>query len=718
MSPAAWLYAIAIFLGSTLLFLVEPMAGKRLTPLLGGSAAVWTTCLVFFQTALLLGYLCAHGMASRLRPRMQALVYVALLGGSLTQVIFNLNPSLHSSTAHPVRSVFLLLSSLIGLPFLTLSATNPLLQSWYARGFASGATGDAVATTPPYRLFALSNFGSLLGLVLYPWLIEPRFTLHSQAVAWLGGFVFFAIVCSLILFRLLQSSARVTTGAPTVREQLTLAAPSVAPPSLGDRLLWMLLAACGSVLLCSVTNHISQNIAAIPLLWIIPLTIYLLTFVLAFSGRQKSHGLMSRQMPGMGLPVGRFILLCLMAIAVTSMGYVIYDTKLTLQFQVSIVFFCLALFITCLFCHRELYRLRPAPEYATSYYLLIAAGGALGSVFVGILAPVIFSGNYELACGLVFAAALALVVAWRLPLGWRVFWSAATLAMLAVVYFQVRYDTRNTIARTRGFYGTLRVTESLTPPETRTLMNGTIIHGVQVLTDDDRREPTSYYTHQAGVGLALDYCCDQRPRRVGVIGLGAGTIAAYGRPGDVIRFYDINPQVERIAGSLFYYLRESQASIEIVTGDARVSLAGEQPQNYDVLVVDAFSGDAIPVHLLTREAIALYRRHLKPDGILAVHVSNKYLELAPLVLKQAEDAGLQAALVEAEDKEDEGVEAYASSWVLVTANQAFLNLPKVDEVTQEITPIPGLRLWTDDYNSLLPLLSNDKSKWFSRSSDE
>lgn len=717
MSSAALLYAIAIFLGSTLLFLVEPMAGKRLTPLLGGSAAVWTTCLVFFQTALLLGYLCAHGMASRLRPRMQALVYVGLLGGSLAQVILNLNPSLHSSTAHPVSSVFWLLSSLIGLPFLTLSATNPLLQSWYARGFASGATGDAAATTPPYRLFALSNFGSLLGLVLYPWLIEPRFTLHSQAVAWLGGFVFFAIICGLILWRLLRSSSRVTTSAPPAREEQTPTAPSAAPPSLRDRALWMLLAACGSVLLCSVTNHISQNIAAIPLLWIIPLTIYLLTFVLAFSGRQKSQGLMSRQMPGMGMSVGRFILMCLMAIAVISMGYVIYDTKLTLKFQLSIAFFCLALFFTCLFCHRELYRLRPAPEHATSYYLLIAAGGALGSVFVGILAPVIFSGNYELACGLVFAAALAVAVAWRLPIGWRVFWSAATLAMLAVVYFQVQYDIRHAIARTRGFYGTLRVTQSLTPPETRTLMNGTIIHGVQVLSDDERREPTSYYTHESGVGLAIDHCCGDRPRRIGVIGLGAGTLAAYGRPGDVIRFYDINPQVEHIAGSLFFYLRESQASIEIVTGDARVSLAGEQPQNYDVLVVDAFSGDAIPVHLLTREAIALYRRHLKPDGILAVHVSNRYLELAPLVLKQAEDAGLQALLVTSEDKEDQGIEAYNADWVLVTANQAFLNQPKVDEVTTEITPISGLRLWTDDYNSLLPLLSHDKSKWVTRSDE-
>jgi len=717
MSSSALLYAIAIFLGSTLLFLVEPMAGKRLTPLLGGSAAVWTTCLVFFQTALLMGYLCAHGIASRLKPRIQALVYLAMLGGSLVQVIFNLNPDLHSSTAHPIRSVFLVLSSLIGLPFLTLSATNPLLQSWYARGFGSGASGT-VAATPPYRLFALSNFGSLLGLVLYPWLIEPRFTLHAQAVAWLCGFLVFAIVCGLILLRLLRHASQMKAEpTPTQSTDVTTQLSVAAPPSSADRLLWIGLAACGSVLLCAVTNHISQNIAAIPLMWILPLTLYLLTFVLAFNDRQKTKSFFTVQIPGLGITIGRFMLMGFLAIAVGGMGFVIYDTRWSFPFQLSIAFFCLALFVACLFCHKELHRLRPAPQYATSYYLWIATGGALGSVFVGIMAPVVFSGNYELAWGLVFTSALAVAISMRLPVGWRIFWVATTLAMIAVVYFQVKESKRHTVARTRSFYGTLRVTESLEPPNngvTRTLLNGTIKHGVQVFTDAKRREPMSYYAHDSGVGLAIDHCCGDRPRRIGVIGLGAGTVAAYGKLGDVIRFYDINPQVVQISDSLFTYRKESGARIEIVVGDARVSLAAEPPQEYDVLVVDAFSGDAIPVHLMTREAIALYRRHLKPDGILAVHVSSQYLDLPPVVLQQAKDAGLQAWLVDTEDQEEDGNEEYAADWVLVSANDAFFKLKEVDEATSEITAKPGLRLWTDDYNSLLPLLKYDKLSAFKR----
>jgi len=724
------------------------MAGKRLTPLLGGSAAVWTTCLVFFQTALLLGYLCAHWMATRLRPRMQALVYLALLGGSVVQVVANINPNLHASTARPISSVFLVLSALIGLPFLTLSATNPLLQSWYARGFANPeSNGNAAATTPPYRLFALSNFGSLLGLVVYPWLIEPRFTLHSQAVTWLGGFLFFALVCSTILWRLHRSTASSSSApksAPDVTSEAAAAGgpavgqQQVTPPSNRDRALWLLLAACGSLMLSAITNHISQNIAAIPLMWIIPLTIYLLTFVLAFSSNQKRPGLLSRRIPGIGVSVSRLLMMAFLAIAVGATGFLIYDIHWTAPFQISILFFCLALFTVCLFCHRELHHLRPAPQYATSFYLLIATGGALGSMFVGILAPVIFPGNYELVCGLVFTSALAVMVVWREPLGWRLFWAAVTVAMLTVVYSQIKTNSRNAVAQMRSFYGTLRITQTIDTPQagatekpggagaqvaplgaTRVLVNGTIKHGVQVFTEELRREPTSYYTRDSGVGMAMEHCCGDRPRRVGVIGLGAGTMAAYGKPGDVIRFYDINPQVERVARSLFSYLTESQATIEVVLGDARISLANEPSQNYDVLVVDAFSGDAIPVHLLTREAIALYRRHLKPDGILAVHVSSQYLSLPPVVLQQAQNAGLQAWLIGTEDHEDQGTEAYASDWVLVSANAAFFKDPAVDAVTEEISPLPGLRLWTDDYNSLLPLLKYDKLNAFSHdASDE
>ncbi len=695
MSPLNVLYATAIFLGSFLLFLVEPMAAKRLVPLLGGSAAVWTTCLVFFQTALLLGYLCAHWLATRLRQRAQTLVYTGLLAVCVAQAALNLRPELHASTDHPIRSVFWLLTTLIGLPFLVLSATNPLLQAWYTR------RGAGEAGVPPYRLFALSNFGSLLALVIYPWLVEPRFSLRTQSAIWLGGFSVFAVACAGIALSSGRRGAIVSDrgGAANAVRQ--------AAPPLHHRVLWLLLAACGSLLLCAMTNHISQNIAAIPLLWIVPLIAYLLSFVIAFSRGQWMPGLLRIRIPVLNVSVGRMGLLGLSAVSLGGLVFMMSDARQDLPLIVAIPFYCGTLFLFCLFCHAELHRLRPAPEHATSFYLLIAAGGALGSVFVGVLAPIIFSGSYELGYGLVFTSVLALAVTWKQGIGWRIFWSAASVAVAAaLLVFHARSDGEHTLARVRNFYGTLRVTEDPDPPfpgETRYLINGTIRHGSQIFTDELRRTPTTYYSHDSGIGLALDLCCGTRPRRVGVIGLGAGTLAAYGREGDVFRFYDINPLVEPIARHWFTYLRESAATIEVVPGDARLSLARESSQQYDVLAVDAFSGDAIPVHLLTSQALALYQRHLAPGGIIAFHVSNKFLNLAPVVKEEADHAGLQVGyVVVTEDDDQKGT--YSSDWVLVTANSDFLSLDKVEDATYEIPALPGLRLWTDDYNSVLPLL--------------
>jgi spermidine synthase len=708
MSPLVVLYAIAIFLGSFLLFLAEPMAAKRLVPLLGGSAAVWTTCLVFFQVALLFGYLCAHWMATRMRQRTQSLVYTGLLAVCLAQAGLNLRPDLHASTDHPVRSVFWLLTTLIGLPFLLLSATNPLLQAWYARGFARmsrsaqpGALKSQQAA-PPYRLFALSNFGSLLALVVYPWLVEPYFSLRAQGLIWLAGFIVFALACAGIAVVSGNGAISGSHAAPVAASRA-----SEPRPPLRDRVLWLLLAACGSLLLCAMTNHMTQNIAAIPLLWIVPLIMYLLSFVIAFSRGQWLPGLLRFQIPVLGVPVARMVLLGLTAVTLGSLVYMLDDARMDLPLMASLPFYCSALFIACLFCHAELHRLRPSPHQATSFYLLIAAGGALGSIFVGVVAPMIFSANYELACGLVFTAVLALAVTWRQGIGWRVVWSAASLGIAAVLFFfQARGDGEHTIARLRNFYGILRVTEDLAPPfkgVTRLLYHGTIRHGSQIFTDELRATPTTYYAHDSGVGLALDLCCGDKPRRVGVIGLGTGTLAAYGRKGDVFRFYDINPLVERIARNLFSYLRESAATIEIVPGDARLSLASKPSQRYDVLVVDAFSGDAIPVHLLTSQALELYLDHLKPGGIIAFHVSNSFLELSPVVLQQAEHAGLQAAFVSSEDDE-KGTGEYNSDWVLVTSNKEFLSQPAIAESATPIAAKAGLRLWTDDYSSVLPLL--------------
>lgn len=712
MSPINWLYAVAIFLGSFLLFLVEPIAAKRMLPLLGGSAAVWTTCLVFFQVALLVGYLCAHWLANLLRRRTQAVVYVVLLAACVVQGSMNLHPELHASTTHPISSVFRVLTMLIGLPFLVLSANNPLLQAWYARG--SGSTGGSGEVRQPYRLFALSNFGSLLALLVYPWMVEPRFSLRVQSVIWFAGFVAFAAATTAIAFLQARASrAAAMAAASQTAVSISYSTPDTRPvrpealPSTRDRILWLLLAACGSLLLCAMTNHMTQNVAAVPLLWILPLTMYLLSFVIAFSRGQWLPGLMRLRIPVLGLSIARMWLLGLTFVAVGGLVYIGFYWREELPpLWLSLSFYSLSLLTLCLFCHAELHRLCPAPRHATSFYLTIAAGGALGSLFVGVGAPLIFSGSYELACSLVITTLLVFAVTWQLGIGWRLFWGAGSVAVAALlIYGHKHQDQDRTIVRVRNFYGALRVTESLDAPYpdvTRMLFNGTITHGTQIFTQELRDSPTTYYGHKSGVGLALDHCCGNRPRRVGVIGLGAGTLAAYGRSGDVFRFYDINPLVERIAKTVFTYLRESKAQIEIIPGDARLSLAAEPPQQYDALVVDAFSSDAIPVHLLTEQAIELYRRHVKPEGILAFHVSNKYLNLVPVVEQEAENAGLKSAFIISNDDDDSGV--YSSDWVLMTANDEFLSRKEVEDSTGESPEVKNLRLWTDDYNSVLPLL--------------
>lgn len=705
MSPINWLYAVAIFLGSFLLFLIEPIAAKRLLPLLGGSAAVWTTCLVFFQIALLFGYLCAHWVANRLPRRRQALVYMGLLGVCVVQAGVNLNPDLRASTLHPISSVFLVLTTLIGVPFLVLSANNPLLQAWYAQGLST-ATPGAATVRPPYRLFALSNFGSLLALLIYPWLVEPRFTLHMQSLIWFGGFILFALACTGIA--LLQAqSARSSAVDPDPGSAVVAANHSAEPrPSPRDRILWLLLAACGSLLLCAMTNHIVQNVAAVPLLWILPLTMYLLSFVIAFSRGQWLPGLLRLRIPVLGLSIARMWLLGFTFVALGGLVYLAFYWREEVPLWLSLSFYSLALLTLCLFCHAELHRLCPAPTYATSFYLMIAAGGALGSLFVGVAAPLIFSGSYELACGLVVTTLLIFAVTWTLGIGWRIFWGIASIAVIALlIYAHIRQDEDRTLVRVRNFYGALRVTEELTPPfteVTRILYNGTITHGTEILTPELRDSPTSYYGHHSGVGMALDLCCGNKPRRVGVIGLGAGTLAAYGRIGDVFRFYDINPLVVEISQNTFFYLRDSKANIEIIPGDARLSLASEPPQAYDVLVIDAFSGDAIPVHLLTAQAMELYRRHMKPDGIIAFHVSNKYLNLIPVVEQEAKHAGLQSAHIASYDEDEIGV--YGADWVLVTLKDQVLSKDEIADSTEDSPGVPGLRLWTDDYNSVLPIL--------------
>ena len=672
-SPAgrALAYALAIFLGSTLLFLLEPIAAKRLVPLLGGSAAVWTACLVFFQTALLLGYYLAHLLATRTTPRTQVTTYVALLALSVAQLLFAVAPALEANVERPILSVLWLLSALIGVPFVTLSATSPLLQSWFARSAPEGR-GDA------YGLFAISNVGSIAALLAYPWLIESRLTLGAQTIL-----VTIVLVILATLAGVIGASVRKAEhgehGSP-------IAEPAAVPTRA--RVVWVALAACASLLLAAATTHISQNVAALPLVWILPLVAYLLSFVVAFS---------NRSWPPRWLVVVLAILGQLLTAELLDRGV------LGVPIVPATATYCVALFFLCLFLHRELYQRRPAPRHLTSFYLHVAAGGALGAVLVAIVAPLVLPGNYDLAIGLALTAVLGLVIGWPGARLMRVVWAFLVVDGILLVGSQVDND-RGAILRVRNFYGTMRVTHAHEPPKAavRSLYHGVIIHGRQVLHSQFRRLPITYYARTSGLGLALDQCCRNGPRRIGVIGLGTGAVAVYGNPGDTIRFYEIDRSVEEIARSYFTYLSDTPAVTEIVLGDARVSLAAEPPQRYDVLVVDAFSGDAVPAHLMTAQALEVYRRHLAPGGIVAFHVSNNFLALAPVVEQLAGSAGMQAVRVI--DRENPARLVLDSDWVLVTANAEFLANPAVVRARRPVNVPAGLRLWTDDYSSLLPII--------------
>ncbi len=672
------LFATTIFLASFLLFLVEPIAARQLLPVLGGSAAVWITCLVFFQTALLLGYMYAHWLARRHAPALHSTLLAIAAAAAILWVARTFIGS--SGAGHPILTVFSVLSVSIGVPFLVLSATSPLLQVWWAR-LESGEI--------PYRLYSLSNLASLLALAAYPSLVEPNLTLHAQRLAWCCGFLLFAIL-SVIL------TVRIRSAVPAAPNPATSENESIPSTPLSRKLLWFFLPLGAAMQLCAVTSYLTANVAAIPLLWILPLGVYLITIILAFQFQVT-------------LPWG--IIARVMVVMLGALAYTLSKVNSTWPLWLSITFFLIELFFACIFCHSAATGLRPQrASEATLFYLLFAAGGAAGSFLVGIAAPLAFNINLDLPLTFLVTALLALAVNWRGNWSQRLLWIVASAGMLVVTFMVRRALTHNATVTVRNFYASLRVTQDLfSYPGTtvRTLMNGSIQHGTQIFgTDELRRTPTTYYARDSGVGLAIRFCCgdgpQSRPRNIGVIGLGAGTIAAYGRPGDHIRFYDINPAVQPIARNVFTYIRDSQAQIDIIEGDARTSLAREQPQHFDVLVVDAFSGDAIPIHLLTREALDLYRRHLAPGGILAFHISNRHVDLEPPIALLAASAHMEARHVYSLGKDEPG--AYSSTWMLVTDNADFFLQPELVAHAFDPDIKPGLRLWTDDYSALLPVL--------------
>ncbi len=665
-------------LSAFLLFLVQPMLAKQMLPVFGGASSVWIACLVFFQLWLLAGYAYADWL-TKLTSRRQAWVHTALLAAAALSLLGHASP-MRSSGSFPSLTIFLSLLRSVGLPYLALASTSPLLQSWWVR-----RNGSRV----PYGLFALSNLASLLALLLYPWRIEPRFNLTAQFAWWSGGFVLFAAMCVVLAWQ--GSELQVASGTPasSLPDERVAAVESV-PVSPGRRVLWVLLPMCSSMMLCATTTHLTQDVAAIPLLWVLPLAVYLVSFILTFEGERF---------------YSRLVVPRLLALMVASMAYSLFRFGIGFPLLITLPLFLLGLFAVCWFCHGELFRLRPPAGSPTRFYLYVAAGGALGAIFSGIVAPAIFTHAYELSVTLAFVSALALVVLWEQKWSARLLWAVCVALMIYVPVKQARAYSFGSLAQVRNFYGSLRVTESHNPPgavTTRHLFNGIIEHGMQIFSDNLRREPTSYYARDSGVGLALENCCKGRPRRVGVVGLGVGTLAAYGNAGDAFRFYEINPEVERLARTFFTFLRDTPATVRIVPGDARLSLTAEPPEHYDVLVIDAFSGDAIPVHLLTREAMRVYLRHLDSGGVLAFHVSNQHLDLAPVVGMLAEDAGMHAVQINSQSNKARG--EFAADWVLVTTNPAIYLNEDVVNASVPIAQISGLRLWTDNDNSLLPLL--------------
>jgi len=696
-------YALTIFWSALLLFLVQPILGKQILPWFGGAPAVWTTCLLFFQILLLGGYVYTHGLSAWLRPRAQAIVHMGLLAGSLWMLPIAADPAYRSEIqGEPTWQILSLLLFTVGAPYFLLSATGPLLQAWFAKTHARS----------PYRLYALSNVGSLLALLGYPFLVEPNLKLGEQTANWSWGYAVFAAVCGVCAVQLLLRGERDSaTGANGIVAALDSPSNQSARPAttqhespratLGVMMLWLGLTTMASAMLMATTNLICQEVAVVPFLWILPLVLYLFSFIICFDS------------PRWYLRWLFFGLLIITASSATVLLYLGPNASIFSQIAV----YALTLFAAAMVCHGELARSRPPSSQLTLFYLLAAAGGALGGLFVAIVAPACFTGYWEYPISLVGCCTLGVIALardrrgpfYRPGMAWL--WPVSGLALatlLALLWMQATAHRQGVVDVSRNFYGVLRVHDDLTPAGLlRELSHGRITHGLQFLDEDKRRLPISYFSHPSGIGLVLDnhprrQAADVNDRnlRIGVIGLGIGTIAAYGQPGDVIRFYEINPDVIRFANQDFTYLRDSPATIETAEGDARLVLENELrqgSQQFDILAMDAFSSDAIPMHLITRECVEMYWRHLKPDGVLLCNIRNRSVDLTPLMRGLAEISGKQVFRIDS-PRDDAG--AYDASWAVLTSNPALLSDPQIQSRREAMPDNTSALLWTDDYGSL------------------
>jgi hypothetical protein len=672
------LFPFTIFLSAFLLFQLQPAIAKMILPWFGGSSAVWTTCMLFFQSVLLLGYLYAHWLNEKLRGRKQAIIHVAVLVSSLTALPILPNQSWRTAGfASPTWKLLALLAVTIGLPYFVLSSTSPLLQAWYARTHKTGM---------PYRLFALSNLASLLALLSYPLVVEPSLTVRTQAMVWSAAYGAYVLACGLTAVLVgrrdvgLDWKPGETAPSETVRTPWSL------------RALWVAFAACASILLLAVTTFLTQDVAAIPFLWILPLSAYLLSFILCF------------EYPGL---YRRWIFLPPTAAALLFLAWRLWPFRPSMAVRPLIALLIGSLFVCCMVCHGELVRRRPGTRELTSFYVSVSLGGAMGGIFVGLIAPAVFNGYYEFHLGLAMCALLIAASLWKTPRRIaRALCATALVAYLVALGVVVRASVKPYRVAVRNFYGQLRVRDVGDPKVDddahRMLVHGVINHGVQMLREQYRRSPVAYFCPQSGIGRAMR-ALEGRPRRLGILGLGCGTLAAYGRPGDSLRIYEINDQVLTLARLQFTYLQDTPAHLDVALGDARLVLESEGSQQFDLLVMDAFSGDSVPVHLITQEAFRNYFRHVKPGGIVAVNISNTYLDFRPVMAAAAAAFG-KVARVYSFTPDDDDTRCFSCSWVLIMDPATDAAHPELHDDSDILSPQRGFRIWTDDYSNLFGIL--------------
>ena len=666
-------YAGTIFLSAFLLFLVQPIIAKQIVPWFGGSSAVWTTALVFFQSTLLAGYAYAD-LTSRMGVRRQSLLHIGLLVLSLATL-----PILASTDwkprgdEEPIIRILLLLTVTIGLPYFLLSTTTPLLQSWYWQRFRSAV---------PYRLFALSNFASLLALLGFPILLEPWFDLAELGWAWSIAYGAFVLVCAMTAWASLRSGRDQNEA----RAAMNAAPSSGVAPAWSTQLTWLALAAMGSIMLLAVSNHVTQNVASVPFLWVLPLSLYLLSFILTFDHPRWYQ---------------RWLFIAALAVLVPSMASMIASLELI----PAITVFLVGLFVACMFCHGELAMMKPDPRWLTRFYLMLSIGGALGAVLVAIVAPLFLPGYFEVNIALVLLTlflSLRLKGAWRL-LGIVVFALTAFLTVRGAQEY-----SRDMRVMERDFYGVVRTRDRADPAPYRSMYHGGIVHGGQLLGNEFRNQASDYFGPTSGYGRlfeALDELHPQ-PRKVGIIGLGAGVLASYGRAGDEFVFYEISPRVVDLANDEFTFLRESAAKMSVVLGDGRLSLERAAPQRYDVLGIDAFAGDSIPMHLVTREAMALYIKHLAEDGVIVFQATNRYIDINPVVKRLASEFGMEAVLVSDVPAFKSGPEYWLSptDQILVTRNKSLLRADSLRYVATPVEDRADLQTFTDAHHNLFRVL--------------